>query len=47
MKKVKTIDRVMTIILSTLLIIALTMVFTSCGSMRVGGCGGSPVHLGN
>ena len=41
-------DNAMTLITSILLIIALTIVFTSCGtSKRVGGCGGSPIHLGN
>ena len=41
-------DKAMTLILSILLIITLTMAFTACGtSKRVGGCGGSPIHLGN
>jgi hypothetical protein len=29
-----------------LLIIALTIVFTSCGTSRVGGCGGNPYPEG-
>ena len=40
-------DNAMTLITSILLIIALTIVFTSCGTSRVGGCGGNPIHLGN
>lgn len=39
-------DKVMTIILSILLISALTMVFTSCGTTRGGGCGGNPFQEG-
>tara|TARA_R110002073_G_scaffold93583_1_gene218447 strand:- start:389 stop:544 length:156 start_codon:yes stop_codon:yes gene_type:complete len=46
--EVKRFDRAMTLILSILLFTALAMVFTACGtSKRVGGCGGSPIHLGN
>ena len=47
-KNSKRFDKAMTLILSILLITALTIVFTSCGtSKRAGGCGGSPIHLGN
>jgi|TARA_R110000824_G_scaffold377074_1_gene568272 hypothetical protein len=47
-KNLKRFENAMTLITSILLIIALTIVFTSCGtSKRVGGCGGSPIHLGN
>ena len=46
-EQVKKFDRAMTLILFTLLLTALTIVFTSCGTTRGGGCGGSPVHLGN
>ena len=40
-------DRAMTLILFTLLLTALTIVCTSCGTIKGGGCGGSPIHLGN
>ena len=47
-KKERKFDNMMTILLSVLIIIALTIVFTSCGtSKRAGGCGGNPIHLGN
>lgn len=46
-KNIKRFDDAMAIITSILLIIALTIVFTSCGTSRVGGCGGNPIHLGN
>lgn len=47
-EEVKRFDKAMTLILSILIIITLSMVITSCGtSKRVGGCGGSPLHLGN
>ena len=29
------------------ILIVLSIVLTSCGTQRVGGCGGSPIHLGN
>ena len=46
-KNSKRFDSAMTLILSILLITALTMVFTACGTSKVGGCGGNPIHLGN
>ena len=46
-KTLKNVDKVMTIICSVGLILALSIVFTSCGTTRGGGCGGSPKHLGN
>ena len=46
-KNLKRFENAMTLITSILLIIALTIVFTSCGTSRVGGCGGNPIHLGN
>jgi hypothetical protein len=45
-QEVNKFDRAMTLILFTLLITALAFVFTSCGTQK-GGCGGSPIHLGN
>ena len=44
--EVKKFDRAMTLILFILLVSALTIVFTSCGTQK-GGCGGNPIHLGN
>ena len=46
-KTLKNVDKVMTIICSVGLILALSIVLTSCGTTRGGGCGGSPKHLGN
>ena len=46
-KNSKRFDNVMTLIISILLITTLMIVFTSCGTSRVGGCGGNPIHLGN
>tara|TARA_R110002096_G_scaffold102449_1_gene226291 strand:- start:644 stop:793 length:150 start_codon:yes stop_codon:yes gene_type:complete len=43
----KKLDDAMTLILFILLISALTIVFTSCGTSKRGGCGGNPIHLGN
>jgi hypothetical protein len=45
-KKQKRFDNAMTLIISILIIITLSIVFTSCGTQR-GGCGGNPIHLGN
>ena len=40
-------DKVMTLVTIIGLLLVLSIVFTSCGTSRVGGCGGSPIHLGN
>jgi|TARA_R110000787_G_scaffold97313_1_gene200915 hypothetical protein len=45
-KNLKRFENAMTLITSILLIIALTIVFTSCGTSKRS-CGGSPIHLGN
>jgi len=40
-------DNTMTMILLTLIVVAFVLVATSCGTVKGGGCGGSPIHLGN
>ena len=45
-KNSKRFDNAMTLITSILLIIVLTIVFTSCGTSKRS-CGGNPIHLGN
>ena len=45
-KNLKRFENAMTLITSILLIIALTMVFTACGTIKAGGCGGNPYQEG-